>query len=368
MRRSHSGWAGFAAGRRALTAAAIAAALPWLTALALAHRDDPAKWSTAEWTRWRDAEIATILTPTYSLDGERLLLRTDVADRCASAYAFIAPRLADPAFLADKERAAALGNFLKFTEAQHWVALKRPDGTQTHALGMDISDSEYWEFAKPYTTLPALLRSPSFLACMSHRGSYKYAVDMIDARNRGVPEDQRWIVLPFRGQFVASVDRTTFGRLLVVAPNQPMPDGETLDQWVSFAIARPEMDPEPTIRSVSVVAVLRDRAQPGRSQAFFTDYFREYDAASDSIVPMPTFLMHRNPSQNCYDCHKSAVIPIRPKATYRFDSDGSLVEGSRRSDLLDRLDGLIGTYGQSDLGHLSTDAYGPSLGSPSRKP
>lgn len=344
----------------------VCTALPWLAILGFARRGDPSERSKVEWTTWRDGEINRILTPTYESGSEKLLMRTDVSARSAEAYNSIADLLANPTFMTGKDRDAILGNFVKFITAQHWMALKGAGGSQTNALGMDISDAEYWVYARPFTTLPSLLRSRAFLALMSHRGTYKYAVDMIEVNNAALPQDQKWMVLPFRGQFVASVDRTTFARLLVVAPNQALPDGRKLDQWVSFAIARPEMEPEPVIRSVSVISLVHDLAKPGVNNAYFTDFFREYDRASDTITPEPTFLMAPNPSQNCYDCHKSAVIPIRPKATYRFESDGRMVEDDGSADLLARLDRLIGTYGESELGHMDSSAYGPSLGAAAR--
>ena len=337
-------------------------ALPWLAMLGFARRDDPSTWSNAHWTAWRNAQVNRILTPTYLAGNEKLLMRTDVSSRCAEAYNSIANSLADPSFISNKDRAAILGRFVQFITAQRWMALKGANGAQTNALGMNISDAEYWEYARPYTTLPDLLKSRAFLELMEHRGTYNYAVDVIDAHNATLPSDQKWLVLPFRGQFVASVDRTTFARLLVVAPNQAQPDGRKLDQWVSFAIARPEMEPEPVTRSVSVVAVVHDPAGSAGSKAYFTDYFREFDGATNSITPKPTFLMTPNPSQNCYDCHKSAVIPIRPKATYAFEPDGQMVEAGRSTELLAQLDKLIGSYGESDLGHMITGAFGPSLG------
>ncbi|MHB8638006.1 MAG: hypothetical protein ACYC96_16225 [Fimbriimonadaceae bacterium] len=333
--------------------------------LGFARQDDPANWSVAQWSAWRDAQIARILAPTYEANGEKLLMRTDVAARSAAALRFMTPALENPAFMADRQRAVALGDFVKFITAQHWMALRDESGNQTHALAMDVSDARYWSLVQRFTSPPSLLRSRAFLELMGHRETYKYAVNMIEAQNARLPQNERWLVLAFRGQFVASVDRTTLARLLVVAPNQPLPDGRKLDQWVSFAIARPDVQPAPVIRSVSVIAVAHDDFHPGTSQAYFTDFLREYDHATDSIALRPTFLMKPNPSQNCYDCHKSAVIPIRPKTFYRFDRNGNLVADNGDGEVLARTDRMVAAYGESNLGTMNSDAYGPSLGASS---
>ena len=124
------------------------------------------------------------------------------------------------------------------------------------------------------------------------------------------------------------------------------------------------MEQEPAIRRrVGDRNRPRSREDPGSSKAYFTDFFREYDQATDAIVPRPTFLMSPNPSQNCYDCHKSAVIPIRPKATYSFSADGQLVPEQHPSQVLPRLDNLIASYGRRrSMGYMDPTAYGPSLG------
>src|ERR1035438_9213219 len=171
-------------------------ALPWLAMLGFARRDDPSTWSNAHWAAWRDAQVDRILTPTYLAGNEKLLMRTDVSSRSAEAYDTIANSLADPSFMSNKDRAAILGHFVKFITAQRWMALKGANGAQTNALGMNISDAEYWGYARPYTTLPDLLKSRAFLELMGHRGTYKYAVDMIDAHNATLPPDQKWLVLP----------------------------------------------------------------------------------------------------------------------------------------------------------------------------
>lgn len=283
--------------------------------------------------------------------------------KATAAYQFLEPMLADPQFLADPGRARALTNFVRFTRAEHWMGLHG----EPHALGMDIPDKDYWAYAAPYVGFPELLRSQTFLRDMSKPATYQAAVDMIEEHNSGLPGDQKWIVFPFKAQFIKSVDQTTYGRLLVLVPNVVMPDGKVLDRWILFAVATPDLNPVPGVRSVSVIGDLRDPTVPGVSKVFFSDYMRQTDASSGRIAPYPNFLMDSNPSKNCYECHKTGVLPIKPEIAYKFDANGTLVPDSGALDAMpDRLNSLIASYGRSDLGHMDTDAYGPSLGSVGR--
>jgi hypothetical protein len=304
-----------------------------------------------------------MLTPTSSIGAVTLLARSDVTARAAEAYKLLEPQLKDHEFLTDRSKAKALENFVRFVTAQHWMAMTDDSGLDFHALGMDITDQEYWNYAEPMVTPPDLLRSQAFLKLMTHSGTYRYAMNMIEEQNRSLLPDQRWIVYIFKGQFIPSVDRTTYGRMLVVVPNVVLPDGRLWDRWISFAVATPEMTNAPVSQSVSVIATVRDPQKPGTSDCYFADFLREQDPTSREITFHTTFLRKPNPSKNCYNCHKSAVIPIRPEAAYAFDDSGELVENTHAlMPVQAKLDQLISTYGKTLIGHLDADAYGPSIG------
>jgi hypothetical protein len=337
--------------------------LPWFGVIAESRHGDPHNWSLPQWQSWRDRQIDRILTPTYSQGGALVLLRTDVIRRASDAYRFLSPLTADPDFLADSGRSKALTNFVRFTKAVQWMASTNSEGASNQGLGMDISDKAYSLYVAPYVGFPGLLASQPFLRDLGAPATYKEAVEMIEANNDSLPSDQKWLVFPFRSQFVTSVDKTTYGRLLVLVPNTRLDDGKTLDRWFSFALATPEIKPIPIIRSVSVIAIVKDTSTPGRSKAFFSDFMREADPSTGLIEPRSTFLMSPSPSKNCYDCHKSALLPIRPKVAYRFDSRGALDANSSDAEpILDKIDRYIQGCGVSDLGHMDRDAYGPSLG------
>ena len=171
-------------------------------------------------------------------------------------------------------------------------------------------------------------------------------------------------MLAYRAQFIKSVDKTTYGRVLIIAPNIPAPDGGVIDKWIQFAIATPEMASPPNIKSVSMVAVHRSAGNPLSTTAFLMDFMRAPDLASGDIEITPTVSLPVNPSQNCYDCHKSGVIPIKPASTLVFEAGGKMVDRAPDFDAIDEtINSRIATYGKVNLGGMDTGAYGPSLGS-----
>lgn len=328
---------------------------PWIL-LGLTSRENPKGWTNNEWAQWRDSQIQRILQPTFTEKSDHYLLRRDVITRASEAFDFLASARTKPP--------ETLGNFAKFVTALHWMSLKDSSGEYTNGLGMDISDRDYWTYVLPWVEFPDLLKSQVFLEAMSTPTTYRIGFELIERFNQTLPEDQKWIVSPFRVQFVKSVDQTTYGRMLVLIPNRKQPDGRILDQWMMFALATPETPKSVTVKSVSVIATLRDPVHPRSHQVFFADFMRERDARQE-IVLKPTFLLKPNPSKSCFDCHKSGVIAIHPKTYYRFSDKGPLVESSKPSGF-DRVNELAMSYGRPDFGHLDADAFGPSLGTSGR--
>jgi hypothetical protein len=325
--------------------------------------DDPLNWPVDRWVAWRDAEIGRILSPDLQFKEEKLLSRQDVIDRSVEPYLVIEHCLrADPKFFADsKPIGQEMSHFAAFVRAQHWMA-QTNGGAFTNDLGYEITDAQYWSYAKRSVQFPPLLSSQEFLRDLSRPATYKAAVDLIEAANSTLPDDRKWVVLPFLSQFIKSADRSTYGRLLVFVPNEPVTDG-VVDRWIQFAIAVPEGNAAPDIQSVSMVAISRASADSGVSKSYLMDFLRISDSASNSIKIVPTPLFRNNPSNNCYDCHKAAVIPIRPECEYSFDDLGNLVpKMSGVGEIPEMLNHRISGYGPIDLGVQDAGAYGPSLG------
>ena len=330
-------------------------------------------WLPVEWRQWRDAEISRILQPTFPLKGEMLLCTDQVVQRSAAAYAGIETvlRAKPDLFAPTTDLGKAMGPFVSFIKAQHWMALRDAADHPTHALGMEIPDRDYYDYAIPFAELPPLLRSQEFLQHMATPATYQDAVAQIEAANARLPLADRWQVVPFRSQFILSVDTITYGRLLVLIPNLPAPDGGTMDKWVQFAIATPEMDPATEILSVSVIATHRPAKAPGKVATYGLDFMRMKDASTGKITPtavvrLPSDSPHK--SENCYDCHKAGVIPIHPKIEYAFAPSGALIEKPAKApSRLGAINALIKAYGPPDFGPQQATAYGPSMG-PQQRP
>lgn len=303
------------------------------------QRSDPTHWTLSEWLSWRDAEIHRLL---QSSRGDGVLSRNEVFVRSAEPALVIQDCLeVDPDFFSRTTRIGnAMAHFVSFVQTQH--SLASPD----RLLGFNLGDSAYLARAGQALELPPLLSSQTFLKDIGDPARYRDAVSLIEDHNARLPEERKWIVLPFLSQFILSVDRTTYGRLLVLVPNEPAEDGVLVDKWIMFGIGNLQA------KSVSMVAVKRN---PGKASAYLMDFLR---VGSDRIEVVPTPRLSRNPSNACYDCHKTGVLPIHPATEYAFDAQGALVPKAPSTDL----DGRIAAYGKIELAEIDTAAYGPSIG------
>src|ERR1700736_1857509 len=139
----------------------------------------PTPSTTEEWTAWRNSQIKIILQPTLDFKGEKFISREDVIQKAAAAYNFIEPRVEQDPSLVNKDNPTgnALANFYKFVKAIHWMALKDGSGHNTHALGYEITDRDFWSYARDAVIFPPLLRSQDFLTKISHPSTYRDAVN-----------------------------------------------------------------------------------------------------------------------------------------------------------------------------------------------
>jgi len=312
-------------------------------------RSDAKTWTIAEWVAWRDAQIKLILTPTVDAGGRKILSREDVILRCIDSYKTLEPALGH--LRNDPELDKALGNFARFVTTQVRTAYYNSDGKYTHALGFEFEDQEYWDRVSGDLKLPPLLRSREFLSGLSHPQTYGQAIDLIEAHNRNLSNERKWIVLPYRSRFLKSADTTTYGRLLVVVPAQRDTSGAPIDLWVQFAISAPGETTASNPVSVSVISVHRG---VGRSTATMSDFMRQTDTTTGKINLVPTMMLTKNPSKNCYDCHKSAVLPIHPKSLIPI--------GTANDSIAEKLNDRIAGYGKCEMDFVAESAYGPTIG------
>lgn len=329
--------------------------LPWLALMGFHPQESRSLWTEQQWQRWRDSQIRRILEPTFDNGTELVLDRATVVARCNEAFQYLKQN--------PPSKLKSLENFQRFVDSMHWMDLKESDGKAPHGLAMDIPDSDYWKFVQPVVEFPYLLRSQAFLKSMSSPSGYQTAVKMIDAQNRSLPQDQKWIVQPFRAQFIKSADQQTYGRMLVYVPNEKLSNGKIRDRWIMFALATPDLKPGTEVRSVSFIATVRDPSNPGEHEGYFADFMRDKNRATGDIEINSNFLMKDSPSKNCVDCHKTAVLPIHPMSLYRFDRSGKLVVDPDSKGPFPELNQTVFRLGKSQFTHLEPQAYGPSLGS-----
>lgn len=306
--------------------------------------------SLEQWITWRDHQIGDLLTPTLAEEGQQYLEVGEVASKALTIYQAITtceqqtPHL----FKSDSSLGQQLLNLKRFTQAASIVT------NNDHQFGFSITDQAYLDQSRPYIEVPELLRSQEFLQKISDPTRYYQAYQMIEEENKQRPFQEQWVVLPYKSHFLTSPDNTTYGRFFIHIPGDPI-------LWLQFAIATPDMMPNPpTIHSMSLVAVKPTGQPVNKYQFFWVDYWRIY---SDTIQ-LPTRYEAGQGTANCYYCHKTAVIPVYPLEEYTFDQSGTMVvktEGA--GDIPRYLNNLIENYGPPYFADwLDPAAYGPPLG------
>jgi len=325
---------------------------------------EPANWSLDQWKAWRDGQIKAILTPTFDANGSKILSRQDVILRCVEAYKVLGPMLSRSGFLdANSGRSRELGNFAKFVVAQARLDYHNGQGVYNHALGYEISDQDYFSRSSSELKIPDLLTSQEFLTDMSDPLTYKNAVSLIAEHNTKLAKNQKWIVFLYRSQFLKSVDKATYGRMLVLVPDEKAPDGGYTDRWIQYAIATPGDAVPKETKSVSMVVVHRDRFGVSTSKAYLCDFMRQRDSTNRFSGVIPTMLLRDNASKNCYECHKSPVLPIHPKKAFEFNSSAELVESrDAMRSMPDLLNARISNYAMCEFMSMNSDSYGPTIG------
>jgi len=317
-------------------------------------------------TAWRDTEIAKIFTPLARKDGQAIFSRQGMIARCRNLWISLPAEVKGIAHRAPSTpQTKDLHNFLSFVEAEARMG-REPSATRAEgALGFMDSDRQYWESSSPYLVFPPLLAQTSFLSCLESPATYPDALKMIAAHNRMLPPEKRWTTLLYRSQFIRSVDQTSYGRLLIFIPDEVDADGSVTDRWIQFAIATPDLAATVHPVSVSMIAVRRQLpASP--PMAYLADFFRTRNTGTGEIEFVPTMFAKRDPSTNCFDCHKSPVIALHPAETFAFDRAGRL--SPMPTTVLDELNHRALGYRDVSLADMNQAAFGPSIGTANLDP
>jgi len=311
-------------------------------------------------TAWRDAEIAKIFAPLARSDGRPVYSRQGMIARCRDLWISLPAEVKGIAHrVPSNPETKNLHNFLSFVEAEARMGREKSATRAEGALGFMDSDRQYWESASPYLVFPPLLAQTTFLNCLESSATYPDALKMIEAHNRMLPPKRRWTTLLYRSQFIRSVDQTSYGRLLIFIPDEVDADGSITDRWIQFAIATPDL--AATVHPVSVSMIAVRRASPSSPPAaYLADFFRTRNAGTGEIEFVPTMFAKRDPSTNCFDCHKSPVIALHPAEMFDFDRIGRL--SPKAATVVDELNHRALGYRDATLADMNQTAFGPSMG------
>jgi len=109
--------------------------------------------------------------------------------------------------------------------------------------------------------------------------------------------------------------------------------------------------------------MIRSELGEANGRAVLSDFMRDKNAVTGEYSIVPTMFEEKNPSKNCYDCHKSPVLPVQPKAVYGLDSQGLLSEAAANADSgPGELNSKVARYGKCEFESMDQNAYGPCIG------
>jgi hypothetical protein len=292
--------------------------------------------AATDWRAFTDRSIELLLTPLIERDGRRYFDRATLAANAREIDTTIA-----------RCRAPVPANLARFAAA---VGRSAVPG---HDAGYAVPDRAWLAHAGPAIELPPLLRSAEFLAAIAAPATYGDALAMIDARNQAAAPGDRWATLLYRSRFLATPDRSVYGRLLIHVP------GEPTEQWIQFGIIAPGDRAAPAdVHGVSMVAVTR-RAD-GSRESFVVDFWRE--ARASGVMSIEPNIAIDQGTSACHDCHKSALLPVRPDRVLQLDAAGRLT-GAKNAPLIAEVDRAIAAVGAPAYGGLlDPSAFGPPLG------
>jgi hypothetical protein len=205
--------------------------------------------------------------------------------------------------------------------------------------------------------LPERLGRQDFLKWMENadllsadgKKNIEEALTAIDKVNDDIPDEaMKWVAFTYESQHLPTPDGTgTLGRFFIYVP------GVDFDRYFQFGVKVRDGKRRPY--GLSVVSVQKNDAshQPlPRPEARFKDFWRLDEGGS---VKVSTRLKESGePLENCYECHKSAVLPITPKPE-SFDQE-------RFADRVKKVNGFMGAYGAMDVHGIDVKDYGPAMG------
>ncbi len=245
-----------------------------------------------------------------------------------------------------KRASTCLANMKAFTFSERQQ--KRPG----FSMGFSVSDKAYYAAFPDQSLLdlPDELKDKEFLAKLDDDNDSvrQGAHDRIKALNAGRPVAQQMVSFTFFSNHLSTIDDSrSAARFFVYYP------GEVFDRFYQFGFR--EQTVSPVSNSISLVAIQKKDVSSGATlvtpKAYYADLWR---IRSDSGIKIGTRLDQTKKLENCYLCHKSALISIVPEKE-RFDPaifGGALLEVNKK----------MASYSNAKIALLDTSAFGPALG------
>lgn len=212
------------------------------------------------------------------------------------------------------------------------------------SLGLSMSDADYMErmAALGIGSLPEQYLSEDFLRRLDEIGNGSYAAIASEVERIG---PSGTIAFPYTSKHLPSVDDAQVsGRLFVYIP------GERYDIYSQFGIGLGKDGQFPN--SISVITVLK-RDQSGKElyphEVYYNDIWR---TRGDRVTIGNRITVNRR-MENCFDCHKSPLIPVYPdRETFDYNQFGA-----RLARVNEIMSGVKAAY----VG-LDAENFGPGIG------
>lgn len=291
------------------------------------------------WKAWGERQIASLVASGYS-DAQLTALRTAVTE-CDPRATSRSPRVR-----------ACLRNLAGFGA---WVTRSEEPG---YSMALSISDEEYFARVpfKGMLELPRELADPAFLKLLDDDATPGY-VDKALERIKEI--NPTWIAFPYRSRHLPTVDETgALGRLFVYVP------GKAFDQYLQFGLRHDPSLARPHSASIVAVQKLGPDGKPlAEPLAWLNDLWRVRDESASPGITMSTRFAVNGFLENCYRCHKQAVLPITPLP---FPSAGGPLAGlayeARFGAAIRDVNRKMDAHRSLRYAFLPTESYGPPMG------
>ena len=288
-----------------------------------------------EWRDWSRAQVSRIFEGDF---GEDVI--APVVDRLGACewQLSAAPKIQD-----------CLSPLSRFARALSW------DFQPGHSMGLAVSDADYFDKG-PYPDfleLPKELKDQEFLSWVQDdegaTSSLDKALAYVDKVNAGISEpSSKWITFTYRSLHLPTADDAqALGRFFVYVP------GKNFDRYLQFGLRSHASEELPN--AISLISV--QKMDPATGKPLPTPLARAKDLwrlRQGGTIKLSTRFDVKGVVQNCYECHKTPLLPITP--------DASVFDENRFGGKVRQVNKLMTSYSGLKFFGLDPKDYGPGIG------